>query len=539
MSKAKAEKPLYEEWNIGAGQSIRPAQFPGFTIWHLDAEQRKKHGNTKCEIKVTCGPAHAKTLPSTLRLSPVQDYGNPTGSKTSNNPKKKKYVVMIAGVRTEITIGQSPRWLFTNIKEACQFLEALRPERMENEDGEFQNVYQKYKAQFLEVLPLLKNRGDKLKIDFVTAVVTQIEQKEKANSPIPELITSYVTEKLLYSNFKLDDARGYKDYPFGKNRRNVVRSLLELNDRLGHKNADDVTAEDVADYPDYVVARRTSEENPEHKRKCAKTSLLAILEPIAWMYAYGKKADLPLCSTNPFAKLVVRLRSEIKIAKKAAGNPPPPSHDDIKAMFRTALEWDPGLIPAMGAQAFAGLRRVENLKSDNWCFNVENGWVELPDEYVKEGTWGRTVNALPIMQALMEVFPKVSPDAKFVPIHFTTYAKRVAWVRKKAGLPPLGKDGLRKIFTTIKQWDGSSMTERQDQIGNEPGSATTNNFYSRAARREWAEKLKIMTLEELFGVPVTPGMIPVLSLLTRKEITRRQRDAWSRPGKRMNPNASA
>jgi hypothetical protein len=159
---------------------------------------------------------------------------------------------------------------------------------------------------------------------------------------------------------------------------------------------------------------------------------------------------------------------------------------------------------------WAGFRRIELFRGTWFCVNTEEGYVQLFESTVKKGTCTRTFKVCPALLSFFAVFPLHDPKEKLVGVSQAEYELRLRRIMEAAGIPRLGKDGLRKFFTVYYQWNGATHAERQYVCGHKPGSPITQEHYNGDADRGWADRFGVLTLDKILGPDVRVERIPNL-----------------------------
>ncbi len=172
----------------------------------------------------------------------------------------------------------------------------------------------------------------------------------------------------------------------------------------------------------------------------------------------------------------------------------------------TASETDPGLVPLLAIEAFAGIRPAEGERISWEDIDFEDNVLTVPGAAAKTGR-ARHIEMHRALLAWLDWFRKDRiPSGLIAPAIGTPLRTRLRAVRKLAGIIPWPQDCLRHTFAS------ASLASEWRDIGKlcldlgHTSQAMLHRHYHRAMRRAEADAI--------FDVvpPVVPGnIVPMLA----------------------------
>jgi hypothetical protein len=166
--------------------------------------------------------------------------------------------------------------------------------------------------------------------------------------------------------------------------------------------------------------------------------------------------------------------------------------DQLKTFLKVGYEEDAPLLLPITRGLFFGYRRCENYGHPRHLKFVQN-----PDS--RRSGQGES---LAVGEEWMKLFPECYLFPGALSFSVESLESRFKVLRKRAGLPPWGKDGLRRQYSLYIQ--NVALSRPPSLLGHVRGVSVTAHHYSEKAQKVWAREYEQLTPLNVLGFQPKP-----------------------------------
>jgi integrase len=241
-----------------------------------------------------------------------------------------------------------------------------------------------------------------------------------------------------------------------------------VNDVLGHKRLDEVSASDVIELQSALRKKRVAggKWKTQVTKTLAENTVKRVMILVRHLFNVAIADPSVIVTQNPTA--TIKLKSERKVKGRYL------TKAEVQRLLALARETDPELHDFITLLALTGMRRANVLQMQWSWVDLERGTVTVPAEEDKARVgFVKHLNepALNILKRRFAALQVGTGASLWVFVNPRTskpyHSRRCAWetLRENAGLPTLRFHDLRHTFASMMLDSGSDIVDVQQALG--------------------------------------------------------------------------